>query len=41
MKISDDLLGWLMWEKTGWPSFFDGDPETVFREQIREVLVKE
>lgn len=34
----DDFLGWVMWNETGWPSFFDGDPETVFRKQIRDAL---
>lgn len=24
----------ILWEFTGWPGFFDGDPETVLREQL-------
>ena len=35
---SDEELEWLMWNQTGWPSFFDGDPETIFRQQLRTAL---
>ena len=39
LDVPDDYLGWVMWEETGWPSFFDGDPETVFRQQLRVALL--
>ncbi|KKM76522.1 hypothetical protein LCGC14_1379380 [marine sediment metagenome] len=38
IKASDEYLGWLMWNETGWPAFFRGDPETVYRAQIRAAL---
>jgi hypothetical protein len=38
LSLNDELLEWLMWNETGWPSFFDGDPETVYRRQIRSAL---
>ena len=38
VEATDDLLGVIMWEFTGWPSFFDGDPETVFRQQVAAAL---
>ena len=38
LSIDDEHLGWVMWNETGWPSFFDGDPEMVFRQQLRVAL---
>ncbi len=35
---TDEELEWLMWNQTGWPSFFDGDPEKTYREQLRKAL---
>ncbi len=35
---TNEELEWLMWNQTGWPSFFDGDPETIFRQQLRVAL---
>jgi hypothetical protein len=29
------VIEWALWEHTGYPSFFQGDPETVLREQLR------
>ncbi len=36
--ITDEQLEGLMWEETGWPAFFAGDPETVFRQQMLDAL---
>jgi len=33
-KYSDDELWSIMWERTGWPSFFDGDPKMTLRQQL-------
>jgi hypothetical protein len=41
LTISDELLEWIMWNETGWPSFFVGDPETIFQQQIRTALTTE
>jgi hypothetical protein len=35
-NISDTDLDCIIWGKTGFPCFFDGDPETVFRQQLAE-----
>jgi len=34
--LSDDILEFIIWEYTGYPSFFDGNPEECFRAQLRE-----
>jgi hypothetical protein len=38
VKLDESALEYIIWEETGWPAFFDGDPETCFREQLRKVL---
>jgi hypothetical protein len=38
VEATDEYLGWLMWNETGWPAFFEGDPETAYRQQMRKVL---
>lgn len=35
---SDDELGLIIWEFTGYPGFFDGDRETQFRHQLATFL---
>jgi hypothetical protein len=32
--LTDGEVEYVMFERTGWPSFFDGDPETTFRAQL-------
>ena len=39
LKVDDGILGWMMWNETGWPAFFNGDPETTYRKQIRVALL--
>ncbi len=34
-SASDDDAGWLLWNVTGWPCFWDGDPEQVMRRQLQ------
>ena len=33
-RASDEEASFILWEKTGWPSFWHGDPETCLREQL-------
>jgi hypothetical protein len=35
VDIEHNDLEYYIWECTGWPSFFDGDPETTFRAQLK------
>lgn len=35
----DDCAHFVLWELTGWPAFFIGDPKTEIRRQVREALV--
>ena len=35
-KKGDNSLGYIIWNFTGYPSFWDGDPETCFRRQLQE-----
>ncbi len=30
----DDFLGWLIWNATGYPHFWKGEPEECLREQL-------
>jgi hypothetical protein len=34
-KENDDALWSIIYQWTGFPSFFDGDPETCFRQQLQ------
>lgn len=36
--VGDDAAGSILWNYTGYPHFFDGDPDPVecFRDQLRE-----
>jgi len=36
--IQAEDLEYFIWECTGWPAFFDGDPETVFRAQLKKAF---
>ena len=38
LSVDDETLGWVMWNETGWPSFFDGDSEETYRRQLRVAL---
>lgn len=33
---TDDQASHILWNFTGYPCFFDGDPETVLRRQLAE-----
>jgi hypothetical protein len=33
----DDELDFILWDKTGWPAFWNGDPETCLREQLAKL----
>jgi hypothetical protein len=33
-EVPDAVIEWALWEHTGYPSFFDGDPEEVLRAQL-------
>lgn len=35
--VSDELAGAILWEYTGWPAFWDGDPEMCMRKQLQEL----
>lgn len=35
--ISDGDMNVVLWEFTGWPCFWDGDPETCLRRQLEEL----
>lgn len=37
--ISDDDAGDILWNRTGYPCFWEGDPVTHFRKQIAEFKV--
>ena len=37
---TDADIGFLLWNETGWPCFFDGDPEDCLRLQFAKVRVK-
>lgn len=32
----NDFLGYVIWNETGFPCYWDGDPETCFRRQLQE-----
>lgn len=38
LNLTDAEVDWILWEETGFPSFFDGDPLTVCTHQINEAL---
>jgi len=31
---SETLADWFLWNETGWPSFWQGEPEATLREQL-------
>lgn len=35
--VNDEEAECILWERTGWPAFWDGDPETVLRRQLQEL----
>ncbi len=35
-KKGNHYLGYIIWNFTGYPQFWDGDPETCFRRQLQE-----
>ena len=37
---SDAMLDYVIWEYTGYPSFWDGDPVRCFERQLREAFRK-
>ena len=36
--VSNDTLKYIMWEKTGYPCFWIGDPLECFERQLREAF---
>lgn len=34
--ISEDEAGYLLWNETGFPAFYYGDPEVYFAAQLKE-----
>ena len=36
VELTDKQADTVLWEFTGFPSFFDGDPEECVRRQVRE-----
>ena len=36
----DDLADHILWNRTGWPVFWAGDPETCMRQQLQEYKAK-
>ena len=37
---TDDFAGYVLWNRTGWPRFWAGDPETCMRQQLQEYKAK-
>ena len=35
---ADAEAGFVLWNNTGWPAFFDGDAETCIREHVRSYI---
>ena len=33
---NDEFIEFVVWEKTGYPSFWEGSPEKCFRKQLQE-----
>lgn len=33
---TDEQLGYILWNHTGFPCFWDGDPETCMRQQLQD-----
>lgn len=40
-ELSDDELDFILWEYTGFPSFFDGDTETELRKQLQYAKINQ
>jgi len=40
LVISDECTEWVIWEHTGFPCFFTGDPIERFRQQLSEAFWK-
>ena len=40
ITIDDSTLDYLIWNETGFPSFWIGDPETCLREQLQAALIR-
>lgn len=38
-KANDWEVNFIIWEKTGYPEFFSGDPETCLRQQLRQYAI--
>ena len=34
--VTDADIDYILWEHTGFPAFFDGDPEECVRRQVKE-----
>lgn len=41
IKLTSSEADYILWEETGFPAFFDGDPETCCREQLRKFFREE
>lgn len=41
VELTDDEADYILWEETGFPCFFDGDPVTVLRQQVTAYLQKQ
>ena len=39
--VTDEQADYILWEHTGFPEFWQGDPETCCREQVREFFESE
>ena len=37
--LDDAALDYILWEETGWPAFFEGDPEVTLRKQLQTALI--
>jgi len=35
-NANDDEIEWILWEETGYPCFWDGEPEESLRKQLQE-----
>ena len=40
VRITDDQADYILWEKTGFPEFWTGDPMTCLTKQLRMVFTE-
>lgn len=36
-QATDEQIDFILWEYTGFPAFWNGDPETCLRKQLQEL----